>query len=99
MKYDDLSFNLINDDGLDVICDVTSVIPNPDDSDDIYVTFTDYTMDENGDFVTYYAHVIETDYETQITKITDPEMIGKIVEWSNDEIVKSVNEQVQDNLS
>ena len=79
MKYDDLSFSLLNDDGLDVICDVTSVIPNPDDSDDIYVTYTDYTMDENGEFVTYYAQVIETEYETEIKKITEPEMIKKIV--------------------
>jgi hypothetical protein len=99
MKYEDLSFDIVNDEGLEVTCDITAVIPNPDNSEEPYVTYTDYMLDENDNFKTSYGQIITENNETKLKVIKDTETINKIIELSNDEIVKYVNEQVQDNLS
>ena len=99
MKYEDLSFDIINDEGLEVSCDITAVIPNLENSEEPYVMYTDYMLDENDNFKTYYGQIIEENNEPKLKRIKDQETINKIVELSKDEIVKYVNEQVQDNLS
>lgn len=99
MKYEDLSFDIINAEGLEVTCDITSVIPNPDNSSFPFVTYTDYMLDENDNFVTLYGQIIEENGEQKLKTINDQETINKIIELSKDEIVKYVNEQIQDNLS
>ena len=98
MKYEDLSFDIINKDGIEVTCDITSVIPNPDNSEEPYVTYTDYMLDENDNFVTYYGQLIEENNEPLLKKIEDEETINKIIELSKDEIVSYVNTQIQENL-
>ncbi len=99
MKYEDLSFDIINKDGLEVTCDIKAVIPNPDNSEEPFVTFTDYTLDPNDNFVTYYGKIIEEDGQSKLLQIEDQETIDKINELSKDEVVKYVNDQIQDNLS
>ena len=51
MKYEDLSFEMKNKEGLDVTCDITAVIPNPDNSEEPYVKYTDYMLDEDDNFI------------------------------------------------
>ena len=99
MKYEDLSFDIINKDGLEVTCDITAVIPNPDSSEEPFVMFTDYTLDQNDNFVTYYGKIIEEEGQSKLLQIEDQETIDKIKELSQDEVVKYVNDQIQDNLS
>ena len=99
MKYEDLSFDIINKDGLEVTCDITAVIPNPDSSEEPFVMFTDYTLDQNDNFVTYYGKIIEEEGQSKLLQIEDQETIHKIKELSQDEVVKYVNDQIQDNLS
>ncbi len=99
MKYKDLSFNIINDNGLSTICDITAVIPNLENSNEPYVTYTDYMLDENDEFLTYYGQIIEENSEPKLRRIVDINEINKIKKIADDEIVKYVNEQVQDNLS
>ena len=55
MKYEDLSFTVKYDNGEELINDITAVIPNPKNNEEPYVTFTDYTIDEKGEFNTYYS--------------------------------------------
>jgi len=99
MKFENLSFNMINDDGIEVICDITSVIPNPQNSNEPYVTYTDYMLDNNDEFLSYYGQIITENNKTKLKKIDDADLINKIIELSNDEIVKYVNKHVQENLS
>ena len=99
MKYEDLSFDIINKDGLEVTCDITAVVPNPDNQEEPFVMFTDYTLDENDNFVTLYGKIIEEDGQSKLEQIEDKETIDKIKELSQDEVVKYVNEQIQDNLN
>ena len=88
MKYEDLSFTTTNEDGLEVICDILTVVPNPIN-----------TMDANDEFVKHYGKVIEVEGEYVLKNVTDPIQIEVIKKESQDEIVKYVNDQVQEKLS
>ena len=33
MKYEDLSFTMTNKDGIEMICDILAVVPNPEDKE------------------------------------------------------------------
>ena len=99
MKYEDLSFTIVNKDGIEVICDITTVIPNKDNSDEPYVIFTDYTLDDKDEFVEQYGKIINVEGDYILKVIEDPKVIEMIKKESQDEVVKYVNEQVQENLS
>lgn len=97
MKYDDLSFTIKNKEGLEVICDIVSVVPN-EDTNEPYVVFTDYMLDENNEFVLQYGKLVKIDDEYVLKVIDDKEVVALIKEKLQDEIVDYVNKQVQENL-
>ena len=99
MKYEDLSFDVVNDDGIEVQCDILSIIPNEENKNEPYVVFTDYMLDENDEFVLQFGKVIEEDGEYKLQKETDTNIIRKIREQLTDDIVSYVNKQVQDNIN
>lgn len=99
MKYEDLSFNIIKEDGTEVGYDILAVIPNKEHSEKPYVIFTDYTFDENDEFVEYYGQVIETNGEYELQTINDETTIDKIKEGLKDEVVSYVNNQIQENMT
>jgi len=61
MKYEDLSFNAINKDGIEVICDILCVVSNEKNSEEPYVIYTDYTMDEHDEFIKQYGKIINVE--------------------------------------
>lgn len=97
MKYDDLSFTIKNKEGLDVICDIVSVVPN-EETDEPYVVFTDYMLDENNEFVLQYGKLVKVDEDFVLKVIDDEAIVSLIKEKLQDEIVDYVNKQVQENL-
>lgn len=99
MKYEDLSFTTTNKDGLEVICDILSVVPNPTNSEEPYVIYTDYTMDDNDEFIKQYGKVIEVEGDYVLKTIEDEKTINLIKQEAEDETVKYVNEQIQENIS
>lgn len=99
MKYDDLSFTIKNKDGLDVICDITSVVPNEENEQEPYVVFTDYMMDEDNKFVYQYGKVVNVDGDYILKVIDDENVVNKIKDQLKDEIVDYVNTQIQENMN
>lgn len=97
MKYEDLSFTIKNKEGLDVICDIVSIVPN-DDGDEPYVVFTDYLMDENDEFIMQYGKLVKVDDDYVLKVVDDEKVIELIKEKLQDEIVDYVNKSVQENL-
>ena len=98
MKYEDLSFTITNDNGMEVICDIVSVVPNDENKEEPYVVFTDYMLDNNNEFVMQYGKVIEVDGEYVLKRIEDEQVVNKIKEALKDEVVDYVNRQVQENM-
>ena len=99
MRYEDLSFDILNKDGMEVTCDIKAVVPNPDNQEEPYVMYTDYTLDENDNFVTLYGQIVEEDGVPILKRFDDYETISKIVELSKDEVVQYVNAQIQEGIS
>ena len=98
MKYEDLSFTAPNKDGIEVICDILSIVPNPDNKEEPYVIYTDYSLDENDDFINNYGKIVEDNGNYVLRIITDEKTINYINKESEDEVVKYVNQEIQDNL-
>lgn len=98
MKYEDLSFDMVNKDGIEVTCDITCVIPNEENQEEPYVKFTDYTLDDNDEFVEQYGKIIDVEGDYILKVITDPNVINKIKTLEADEVVQYVNKEVQDNI-
>ena len=98
MKYEDLSFKVTNDDGIETICDITAVVPNEENKEEPYVVFTDYMLDDNDEFVMQYGKIIEIDGDYVLKKVEDENVVSKIKEALKDEVVEYVNSQVQENL-
>ena len=98
MKYEDLSFTTTNKDGLEVVCDITTVIPNDENNEEPYVIFTDYTLDENDEFIEQFGKIVEVDGDYILKVIEDPKTIAMLNKEREDEVVKYVNTQVQENL-
>ena len=92
MKYEDLSFTIKNKEGLDVICDIVSVVPN-DDGDEPYVVFTDYLMDENDEFIMQYGKLVKVDDDYVLKVVDDEKVIELIKEKLQDEIVYYVSKK------
>lgn len=99
MKYEDLSFNIIYENGEELINDITAVVVNENNEDEPYVTFTDYTLQDDGEFNTYYGKLIKKNDEYILNRNLTYEEIGYIKRNLNEEVTKYVNDTIQDNLS
>ena len=98
MKYDDLSFTLKNEEGEELINDILKVVPNEKNSEEPYVVFTDYSLDEKDEFVNKYGRLVKKKDNYYLeTKITQEE-IEYIKKKAEDEIVKYVNNAIEENL-
>ena len=98
MDIEDLSFE-VEIDGKIYKCDVLEVIPNSKNSDEPYVVYTNYDLDENDEFLKFYGRLTEENDQFNIeTNLTEEEM-NYIDITREDEIVKYVNDSIQDALN
>ena len=98
MKYEDLSFTTKNESGEELINDIIGVVPNNKNSEEPYVIYTDYQLAADGEFIKNYGRLVKDGdnfgLETNLTKSE----IAYIEENMNDEIVKYVNDTIEENL-
>ncbi len=99
INYKDLSFTVTNEEGEETICDVLSVVPNEENKNEPYVVFTDYLLDKNDEFVLQFGRVIEENGEYKLMGIEDTNIIKKIREQLENDVVSFVNKQFQDSLN
>ena len=98
MKYSDLSFVMKNENGEELINDITSVIPNNNNPDEPYVLFTDYSLDENDEFVKKYGKLVHT--KDGFALETNLSVFEKhyIDEAQKEEVIQYVNEAIGESL-
>lgn len=99
MKYEDLSFTVKYDNGEELINDITAVVPNLKNEEEPYVTFTDYTIDKNGEFNTYYGKLTKDEVGFHLNTSLTKEEIKYIKINLEEEITKYVNDTIQNNLT
>ena len=98
MNKKDLSFITKDKNGVEVINDILMVIPNEKIKNEPYVIYTNYELDENDEFINYYAILKkENDSYYLDTNISDEEK-DYILKMKKDEIVSSVNQIIGENI-
>jgi len=78
MENELLSFDMKIEDGQDVVCEVTTIVPNEDNPDEPYVVFTDNRLDENNNYIMQYGKLVNG--QTELIIIDDEEIIRLINE-------------------
>lgn len=74
---DEYSFTVINKEGMEVTCDVVSMIT--DDSSRIYLLYTDYLLDEKGNFRLLASELVQKKNDFILQDIEDKEKLNELV--------------------
>ena len=97
MKKDDMSFE-IEENGQTYKCDILGIIPNSEKSEEPYVIFTDYTLNDKDEIRRRYGRLVQHDDTFYIElKLTNEEM-DYIEKNKDQEIIQYVNETIMDAL-
>lgn len=72
------SFTVINDKGMEVTCDVVSMITDKDDR--TYLLYTDYLLDDKGNFRLLASELVQTkENDFMLKDIDDQEKLYELV--------------------
>lgn len=71
MKYDDYSFTIINNEGIEVKCDLISII-NDNDTNQLYVVYTDYLLTKTNKFRILISQLVEENDGYILKDVDDP---------------------------
>lgn len=72
------SFTIINDKGMEVTCDVVSMITDKDDR--TYLLYTDYLLDDKGSFRLLASELVQTkENDFMLKDIDDQEKLYELV--------------------
>ena len=74
---EDYSFTIINKEGIEVTCDVVSMIT--DDSSRVYLLYTDYLLDDNGNFRLLASELVQNKNDFVLKDIEDKKKLKELV--------------------
>ncbi len=77
-NFEDITFTIINKDGLEVDCDVINSYYD-DEEEKLYVVFTDYTLDENNKFNLYVNELISNGNDYEIKEMENQALKLKLI--------------------
>ena len=97
MKYEDLSFE-IEENGMTLKCDILEVVPNKNNSDEPYVIYTDYSLDDNDEFKEKYDKLVSNNGNYYIEVNLSSDEIQFIEESRDNEIIHYVNDIINENI-
>ena len=70
---EEMSFVITNNEGVEVKCDVLSVIN--DDNDKTYIIYTDYTLNNNGEYNVYVSQMINEGDSFKLEEIDNLDLL------------------------
>ena len=71
---EEMNFTIVNENGIEVKCDVLSIIN--DDNDKTYIIYTDYTLNENNEYNVFVSQIINEGENYKLEKVEDPSLIS-----------------------
>ena len=74
---EEYSFTIINKEGLEVTCDVISMITDKDSK--IYLLYTDYLLDNHGNFRLLASELVQNKDDFILKDIEDKEKLNELV--------------------
>ena len=91
MSENDFSFEIINDDGMQVKCDTLLLITpeiGENIDEDTYIIYTDYTMDDKNNFNVFISKLVKSGDDFKLEKAADYEKYTRLVEAMKNEYAK-----------
>jgi uncharacterized protein YrzB (UPF0473 family) len=79
---EEYSFTVINKEGMEVTCDVLSM--TADKNNKIYLLYTDYLLDDNGNFRILASELVQKDGDFLLKDIEDIKKLKEIVKFSKE---------------
>ena len=76
-EIEDYSFTIINDQGIEVKCDLISVISD-NDTNQVYVVYTDYLLTKTNKFRILISELVEENSNYILMDVKDPEKMEEI---------------------
>ena len=80
-NIEDFSFTIINDQGMEVTCDLISII-NDNDTNQVYVVYTDYLLTKANKFRILISELVENDDSYILVDVKDAEKKEEIKKTS-----------------
>ena len=77
ISVDDYSFTRINEQGIEVKCDVISVVSD-NETNQVYIVYTDYLLTKTNKFRILISELVEIDGEYSLKDINDAHKIEEI---------------------
>lgn len=84
------NFTIINNEGIEVRCDVFSMITDKDSR--IYLLYTDYLLDETGKFRLLASELVQQKEDFILKDIDDQEKLHTLISSAKDLYEKTLNE-------
>ena len=81
MENEDFSFTIINDQGMEVKCDLISIITD-NDTDQIYVVYTDYLLTKTNKFRILISELVNENNDYILKDVTDKEKVEELKKTS-----------------
>ena len=82
-------FTIINDEGFEVTCDVISMITDKESR--IYLLYTDYLLDNNGNFRLLASELVQEKNDFVLKDIEDKEKLTTLVSSAKDLYLQNLN--------
>ena len=92
---EEYSFTIINKEGVEVTCDVISMVTDKDSR--IYLLYTDYFLDDNGNFRLLASELVQQKEDFILKDIEDKEKLAEIVKSAKQVYVDSTKKSMQEN--
>ena len=77
-REQEYNFTVINEQGEEVICDVISML-HDEKTGELFVLYTDYTLNDKNQFNTYLSQLIEKKGEYSLEKVSGRERYNQLL--------------------
>ena len=89
MNNNEYCFTVINDEGIEVTCDVISMITDKESR--IYLLYTDYLLDDKGNFRLLASELVQEKNDFILKDIDDSEKLATLVSSAKDLYLQNIN--------
>lgn len=93
-REEEYNFTVVDDNGNEVICDVISVL-HDEKNNEIFVVYTDYTLNDNNQFNTYLSQMIEKNGEYTLKGISSKTKYESLTETAKTVYGNAISELLE----
>ena len=93
-REEEYNFTVVDDNGNEVICDVISVL-HDEKNNEVFVVYTDYTLNDNNQFNTYLSQMIEKNGEYTLKGVSSKSKYESLMETAKTIYGRAIDELLE----